>query len=169
MNDGAGVITEKQAFDSGLDQDKLPDTSSSTPSTSDARIPTAPATNGAPQSEKLPAIEPQNEKKPKRRLFASKKDKKGKEVAVEEEQDPLAHLPQHEQEILRAQLIIPPVNVGYKTLFRYATRNDILLMCLGAICAIAGGVRFDHTPPRGVHRETNISIGSQPSDDRSFW
>jgi len=53
--------------------------------------------------------------------------------------------------------VIQKVNVGYKTLFRYATRNDILLMCIGAICAIAGGVRFDHIPTRYTQslRETN--------------
>jgi ATP-binding cassette, subfamily B (MDR/TAP), member 1 len=56
-----------------------------------------------------------------------------------EEEDPLAHLPEHEAEIIRRQLDIPPVKVGYKQLYRYATRNDFLIMIVSGICAIAGG------------------------------
>ncbi|KAK5681230.1 hypothetical protein LTS10_006992 [Elasticomyces elasticus] len=56
-----------------------------------------------------------------------------------EQEDPLAHLPDHEAAILRRQLEIPPVKLTYKSLYRYATRNDLLIMALSSICAIAGG------------------------------
>ena len=53
--------------------------------------------------------------------------------------DAYAHLPPHEREIVKKQLEIPSVTVTYKTLFRYATTNDIIIIIISAICAIAGG------------------------------
>lgn len=53
--------------------------------------------------------------------------------------DPFAHLPAHEAEILRRQVFVPTVKVGIKTLYRYSTRNDLLIIALSCICAIAGG------------------------------
>ena len=50
-----------------------------------------------------------------------------------------AHLPEHEREIVKRQLDIPPINVSFKTLFRYATRNDLLIVAVSTVCAIAGG------------------------------
>ena len=55
------------------------------------------------------------------------------------ENDPLAHLPEHEAAILRRQLEIPTVKLGYKDLYRYATRNDLMIMVVAGICAIIGG------------------------------
>ncbi|KAK1073519.1 GTPase-activating protein [Friedmanniomyces endolithicus] len=57
----------------------------------------------------------------------------------EEEDTLLSHLPEHEAAILKRQLDIPPVKLTYKSLYRYATRNDLLLMVLSSICAIVGG------------------------------
>ncbi|KAI9700400.1 MAG: GTPase-activating protein [Candelina mexicana] len=53
--------------------------------------------------------------------------------------DPFADLPEHEKKILKKQLDIPSVKVTYATLFRYATRNDIIILIISAFCAIAGG------------------------------
>ncbi|EMC97085.1 hypothetical protein BAUCODRAFT_69121 [Baudoinia panamericana UAMH 10762] len=64
---------------------------------------------------------------------------KGKGDKDKEEDDPLAHLPEHEAAIIRKQLDIPPVKLTYFSLYRYATRNDFLIMAVSAICAIAGG------------------------------
>jgi len=50
-----------------------------------------------------------------------------------------AHLPPHEREIVKRQLDIPNVKVTYATLFRYATRNDIIIIVISCICAIVGG------------------------------
>jgi ATP-binding cassette subfamily B (MDR/TAP) protein 1 len=63
-------------------------------------------------------------------------------VNVKDADDPeaeYAHLPPHEKEIIKRQLFIPPISASYKTLFRYATRNDILIIILSAACAIIGG------------------------------
>lgn len=68
-----------------------------------------------------------------------RKSKDGKSDSDDEAEDPFAHLPDHEKAILKRQLDIPPVNVTYKTLFRYATRNDMIIMFVSAFCAIAGG------------------------------
>ncbi|KAK3117316.1 hypothetical protein LTR53_001433 [Teratosphaeriaceae sp. CCFEE 6253] len=57
----------------------------------------------------------------------------------DKQDDPLAHLPEHEAAILKRQLVIPPVKVTYVGLYRYATRNDLLIMALSGICAIGGG------------------------------
>ncbi|KAI9837523.1 MAG: GTPase-activating protein [Sarea resinae] len=54
--------------------------------------------------------------------------------------DPLDGLPTHDKEVLAGQLEIPPVKVGYTTLFRYATRNDIIIIITSAILSIAAGV-----------------------------
>ena len=50
-----------------------------------------------------------------------------------------AHLPPHEREIVHRQLAIPSVPVTFKTLFRYASRNDIMIIIISGLCAIAGG------------------------------
>lgn len=53
--------------------------------------------------------------------------------------DPFRHLPEHERAILRKQLDIPPVKPTFFTLFRYATRNDLTILAISALCAIAAG------------------------------
>ncbi|KAM5442226.1 multidrug-resistance transporter mdr2 [Microsporum ferrugineum] len=51
----------------------------------------------------------------------------------------LAHLPEHEQRVLKDQLFIPEVKATYGTLFRYATRNDMILLCIVSLASIAAG------------------------------
>jgi len=53
--------------------------------------------------------------------------------------DPYAHLPADEQAILRRQVDTPDAGSGWKTLYRYATVNDFLIMAVSAVCAIAAG------------------------------
>lgn len=50
-----------------------------------------------------------------------------------------AHLPEHEKEILKKQLVAPHVNISYFGLYRYASRMDIFVLVVSAICAIAAG------------------------------
>lgn len=50
-----------------------------------------------------------------------------------------AHLPPHEKEIVKRQLNIPEVKVTFKTLYRYATNNDLIIIAISCICAITGG------------------------------
>ena len=58
---------------------------------------------------------------------------------LKEGEEAYAHLPEHEREIVKRQLEIPPVKVTFFTLYRYATRNDIIIIVISAICAIIGG------------------------------
>ncbi|KAF6223524.1 hypothetical protein HO133_000367 [Letharia lupina] len=58
---------------------------------------------------------------------------------VKDGEEAYAHLPPHEKEIVKRQLDIPEVTVTFKTLYRYATRNDLIIIAVSSICAIAGG------------------------------
>ncbi|KAI0527901.1 ABC transporter [Xylaria bambusicola] len=60
-------------------------------------------------------------------------------VAQKEENDPYGHLPSHEAEILRRQVTIPEVKAGFATLYRYATRNDLIFIFISSIAAIGAG------------------------------
>ncbi|KAL4819493.1 P-loop containing nucleoside triphosphate hydrolase protein [Aspergillus spinulosporus] len=51
----------------------------------------------------------------------------------------LAHLPEDERQVLKTQLEEIKVNISYFGLWRYATKIDILIMIISAICAIAAG------------------------------
>ncbi|KAI1398447.1 P-loop containing nucleoside triphosphate hydrolase protein [Hypoxylon fuscum] len=53
--------------------------------------------------------------------------------------DPFKHLPADEAEILKRQVITPEVKAGVATLYRYSSRNDLIIMVVSTICAIAGG------------------------------
>lgn len=93
-----------------------------------APLPAAPAPAPAPAPlTKLDSSLPKQEKK--------EKDPE----KVKQKEDAFAHLPEHEREILKRQLDIPPVKLGFKDLFRYATRNDWIIIIVSAFCAIAGG------------------------------
>lgn len=58
---------------------------------------------------------------------------------VKQGDEAYAHLPPNEKEIVKRQLDIPDVKVTFMTLFRYATKNDIIIIIISCICAIAGG------------------------------
>ncbi|KAK3062194.1 hypothetical protein LTS18_004627, partial [Coniosporium uncinatum] len=57
----------------------------------------------------------------------------------EDQEDPFAHLPDHEREILKKQLDVPDLKVGYLTLYRYATTYDIIFLSVSALMGIAAG------------------------------
>ncbi|RMJ21479.1 Multidrug resistance protein [Aspergillus sp. HF37] len=50
-----------------------------------------------------------------------------------------AHLPDHEKQILKNQLDAPDVKVSYLTLYRYASRNDWLILLVSTVCAVIAG------------------------------
>ncbi|KAI0190211.1 ABC multidrug transporter Mdr1 [Xylaria flabelliformis] len=60
-------------------------------------------------------------------------------VAPEINNDPFQHLPKHEAEILRRQVTTPEIKAGIATLYRYATRNDLIIIFFSAIGAIGAG------------------------------
>jgi len=53
--------------------------------------------------------------------------------------DPFRHLPENEASVLRRQLEIPDVAISYFTLYRYATRMDLVVIAISSICSIAAG------------------------------
>ena len=55
------------------------------------------------------------------------------------EDEIFAHLPKHEQDVLKRQIDIPVVPVKYSTLYRYATTWDKVFLVIAAICAVGGG------------------------------
>jgi ATP-binding cassette, subfamily B (MDR/TAP), member 1 len=57
----------------------------------------------------------------------------------DEKEDPLCHFDDREREVIKSQLRMPVVNVGYRTLYRYATGTDILVLSLCSICATVAG------------------------------
>ncbi|KAE8143663.1 P-loop containing nucleoside triphosphate hydrolase protein [Aspergillus pseudotamarii] len=57
----------------------------------------------------------------------------------EEDGDPFKHLPEHERVILKRQVDLPTSKVGYMTLYRYATRNDKVILIIASLAAIIGG------------------------------
>ncbi|KAL2164185.1 hypothetical protein VTH06DRAFT_3399 [Thermothelomyces fergusii] len=57
----------------------------------------------------------------------------------ESDKDPFAHLPEREAKILRDQVYTPDVKVGMATLYRYSSRNDLLIILVSSLCAIASG------------------------------
>lgn len=50
-----------------------------------------------------------------------------------------AHLPEHEKEILKRQLDAPKVKISFFGLYRYASKLDLLIIAISALCAIAAG------------------------------
>ncbi|RWA09868.1 hypothetical protein EKO27_g5231 [Xylaria grammica] len=69
----------------------------------------------------------------------SKLDSKTVVAQRENNNDPFQHLPEHEATILRRQVITPEVKTGFATLYRYATRNDLLIIFVSSIAAIGAG------------------------------
>ncbi|KAI0180316.1 P-loop containing nucleoside triphosphate hydrolase protein [Hypoxylon sp. FL1284] len=66
-------------------------------------------------------------------------EKADSKVSKDLDNDPFKHLPANEAEILKKQVITPDVKAGVAALYRYSSRNDILIICVSALGAIAGG------------------------------
>ena len=58
---------------------------------------------------------------------------------VKDGDEAYAHLPPHEKEIVKRQLHMPEITVTFKTLYRYATRIDLIIIAISSLCAITGG------------------------------
>jgi len=55
------------------------------------------------------------------------------------DEDPYRHLPAREAAILKGQVFTPDAKVGIATLYRYASRNDLIIMAVSTLAAIASG------------------------------
>lgn len=64
---------------------------------------------------------------------------KDKDNGKDEDNDPFQHLPAHEKEILKRQLEIPAVKINYLSLYRFATRNDKIIIGISSLASIIGG------------------------------
>ena len=74
------------------------------------------------------------------------------------------HLPKHEKAILKRQLEVPEVKVTFKTLFRFASGQDMLIFYIACICSIAAGAALPLMTVRSASTlcspsEANWSIG----------
>ena len=58
---------------------------------------------------------------------------------AEENRDPFKHLPADEAATLKIQVDTPEIKIGFTSLYRYASRADITILCVSAVCAIASG------------------------------
>ncbi|KAI1393924.1 P-loop containing nucleoside triphosphate hydrolase protein [Hypoxylon trugodes] len=96
---------------------------------------TAPAEIPPPSTteESAAALEKADSKPPKN----AKGSGKGSDGPAEN--DPFNHLPANEAEILKRQVFTPEVKTGVATIYRYSSRNDLLIMAVSALGAIAGG------------------------------
>jgi ATP-binding cassette subfamily B (MDR/TAP) protein 1 len=69
------------------------------------------------------------------------------EVAIDEKHGapsemvklPMAGLSEQEREIIERQIEAPKLDVGYFALFRYASRNEFIIMVIAVIASIAAG------------------------------
>jgi ATP-binding cassette subfamily B (MDR/TAP) protein 1 len=64
---------------------------------------------------------------------------KAAEVQEDTDDDPYQHLPESEATVLRNQVITPNVESGVAALYRYASRNDRIIIFISAVAAIASG------------------------------
>lgn len=60
-------------------------------------------------------------------------------TAITEPIDPMSRLPEHEAEILKRQIDTPDRSYGMGSLWRYATRNDMIIIVIGGIASAASG------------------------------
>lgn len=59
-------------------------------------------------------------------------------IEADKVEDPFAHLPEEQRVILKRQLDIPEGNKN-GSLYRFATRNDLIIAGISALCAIGAG------------------------------
>ncbi|PNY23635.1 Multidrug resistance protein 1A [Tolypocladium capitatum] len=59
--------------------------------------------------------------------------------AADDLDEQFRHLPAHQAEILKRQVFTPELNKGIGAIYRYSSRNDILVLAVSAVCAVASG------------------------------
>jgi hypothetical protein len=74
----------------------------------------------------------------------------------ENEDDPFKHLPADEAAILKRQVDVTVVPTSFKELYRYATRNDKIIIAISVVCSIAGGAALPLMTVRADLEELSI-------------
>ncbi|KAI1433178.1 ABC transporter [Xylaria sp. CBS 124048] len=69
----------------------------------------------------------------------SKLDSKVATARNDMNDDPYSHLPEHEATILKRQVSTIEVIANFRTLYRYATRTDLIIIFISSIAAIVAG------------------------------
>ncbi|KAI2642590.1 ABC transporter [Xylaria nigripes] len=69
----------------------------------------------------------------------TKLDSKVVQTEVKAEDDPFRHLPENEAAILKKQVATIDVKTGFAALYRYATRNDLIIIFISSIATIIAG------------------------------
>ena len=49
------------------------------------------------------------------------------------------HLPAHQADILKRQVVTPELQQGINAIYRYASRNDAIILVVSSVCAVASG------------------------------
>lgn len=80
-----------------------------------------------------------NNKASKNPMMALEKADSKVIVPKDLENDPFKHLPEAEAKILKDQVFTPDVKIGFGILYRYASRSDVIIIVVSAICAMASG------------------------------
>ena len=66
-------------------------------------------------------------------------DSRAQTPTEDDEDSAYRHLPRHEAEILKAQVETPEIAKGASVVYRYASRNDKIILFISTVCAIASG------------------------------
>lgn len=99
--------------------------------------PTTPKSPDSAQIESLPSSDNSSHSS---EIDLKKYDSKIVQVSNKPQGDEaLAHLKEHERLILKRQIDSITVPVNFKSLYRYATKWDLVLVFIGAMCSIGGG------------------------------
>lgn len=59
--------------------------------------------------------------------------------AADNPDDVFSHLPPEHAEILKRQVFTPDLKKGVGVIYRYASRNDLIIIAISTICGIAAG------------------------------
>ncbi|KAK9362047.1 P-loop containing nucleoside triphosphate hydrolase protein [Lipomyces starkeyi] len=75
----------------------------------------------------------------RRTLLRSGSTKSYAAVDLQANDDEFASLPANEAKVLREQVVVPPAETSYFTLYRYANKKDRFILAIGVVCALLEG------------------------------
>ncbi|KAK2592176.1 hypothetical protein QQS21_010136 [Conoideocrella luteorostrata] len=82
---------------------------------------------------------PPNEKADLHQALAKADSKATPPPKADNPDDIYRHLPLDEAEVLKRQTVTPEIKQGVAVLYRYASRNDLIILAISAVCAVASG------------------------------
>lgn len=100
---------------------------------------TAPDSPQSGRSSSDGKVTPQNEKDVLEKALSRADTKVVAKPKITDPDSLYSHLPPHEAAVLKRQVETPEIKQGVAMLYRYASRNDIIILVVSAVCAIASG------------------------------